>query len=494
MTNEIILWTIIGGYMLFIVVKGLLKAREIHDSDDFIVAGRNVAWFPLLCTMGATVIGGGASIGAIGKTYDWGLLMLVVSTGWYLHFILSGLLVAPQFREARLYTVAGFFGLRFGEKPRFVMLVLSLLFSVFVVAAQMAAFGSVLSAILPQFAGAKSVLRLAILVGGIIVVAYSTAGGLKAVIATDKYQFIILLAGFAVTLSFCIPDITHSWDTVRERIKPEFFLLHGGKGWLFLVTTFLAFFLGETFAPGYVTRYCVGRNIKETKIGIVGAGVFLALVFPVVLFFIAIYARLHFPNANPQEALPLVLKELNNPVVGGLMIGALFMAVMSSADSALNSTTAIFVKDLFEHQLKMKESKPGRMLALARLCTIALGGIAILIAILWSDIIGLLLFTYHIWAPAVILPVILGAIKREKSMQYSRPVFITMVATTLVTLTYRFIPVLETHALGRHLPPEVFSFIRQCDPSVFGVFFSLLCFAGIVSAGRLVKGNRLNFN
>lgn len=484
MGSDILLWIIICAYMVFIIIKGLMKAREIHDTDDFIVAGRNVPWFALFCTMGATVIGGGASIGAIGKTYDWGVLMLIVSTGWYLHFILSGYLVAPQFREAKLYTVAGFFGLRFGEKPRQVMLVLSLLFSVFVVAAQMAAFGTILGAILPQFTEAKTILRLAILVGGSIVVMYSTAGGLKAVIATDIYQFIILLLGFIITLALCVPDVMTFWSFREIRLNPEFLLPHGGRGWLFLITTFLAFFLGETFAPGYVTRYCVGRNIRETRIGIVGVGVFLAVVFPAVLFIIALYARLHFPNINPQEALPMVLKELNSPIVGGLMIGALFMAVMSSADSALNSATAIFVKDLFEHQLGMQDTRPGRMLALARLCTVSLGIIAILIAILWSDIIGLLLFTYHVWAPAVILPVILGAVMREKAMRYSYPIFLTMIITTLVTFLYRSLPMMENTRLGTYIAPGVFAFSKQCDPSVFGVLFSVVVFAGLVLKKR----------
>ena len=116
MSNSMILWTIVIAYMVFIFVKGVSKAR-------------NVGWFFLFCTMGATVIGGGSSIGAIGKTYDWGVLMLIVSTGWYLHFIVSGLFVAPKFREAKLYTVAGYMGHRFGEGPRFITLILSLLFS-----------------------------------------------------------------------------------------------------------------------------------------------------------------------------------------------------------------------------------------------------------------------------------------------------------------------------------------------------------------------------
>jgi len=601
MSDGTVLWAIVLAYMVFIFVKGVAKARKIGDSDDFLVAGRNIGWFFLFCTMGATVIGGGASIGAIGKTYDWGVLMLIVSTGWYLHFIVSGLFVAPKFREARLYTVAGYMGHRFGEGPRFVTLVLSLLFSVFIVAAQMAAFGSVLAAIVPAYADAARVLMLAILVGGAVVVIYSTAGGLLAVIHTDVYQFVILIIGFAVTLAFCVPDIVGSYKSgsgrfipmrfgvvdlgdpeglagklragadpvsafLRERLSDEtreqlsrldpgggaspelkralvddlnvvvtggdtiysgprfasvaltpqtrdliradpqgrdlarlnlsliqdaypeqitrnrsipksFFLPAGDKGWLFLVTTLIAFLLGETFAPGYATRYCVGKNIRETRIGIAGVGIFLALVFPAVLFFIALYARIHFPDIEPQQALPMVVAQLHNPLIGGLIIGALIMAVMSSADSALNSSTAIFVKDLFEHQLGWKDRGDGRMLKLARICSAALGCTAIVIAVLWPDIIGLLLFTYHVWAPAIILPVCIGVFTRKRSPRLTRNICVTMVAATALTLGYRGLVFLNTRGWWSPFAGNVYAFLDRLDPSVFGVSASCVVFA-----------------
>ncbi len=81
MTQDMIIqWGVITVYIAFIFGKGVLKVRKIHNSDDFLVAGRNTGWFLLFCTMGATVIGGGCSIGAVGKTYEWGILMLLVST------------------------------------------------------------------------------------------------------------------------------------------------------------------------------------------------------------------------------------------------------------------------------------------------------------------------------------------------------------------------------------------------------------------------------
>ena len=485
MPDQWILWGIVAAYMVVIFVKGVRKARHVGDTDDFLVAGRKVPWFFLFCTMGATVIGGGYSVGAIGKTYEWGILMLLVSTGGYLHFIFSGLVVAPQFRRAELYTVAGYFGHRFGEGSRFLVLVLSLLFSVFIVAAQMAAFGTVLSAILPQYAHAEAVLAWAIVIGGMMVVVYSTAGGLLAVISTDIYQFIVLLLGFVITLAFCVPDLLSCSDEARALVPAAFFQIEGGKGWLFLITTFLAFLFGETFAPGYATRYCVGKDIRSTRWGIAGVGFFLALFFPVVLYFIALYARIHFPDIDPQQALPMVVKQLNNPVIGGVIIGALLMAVMSSADSALNSSTAIFVKDLFEHQLGWEDKGDGRMLRLARLCTVVLGCSAILVAVLWSDIIGLLLLTYHLWAPAIILPVCVGALTKRRSNWLNTRIFVTMLVATVVTLVYRGLLYAAATFDWRPLGETVTGYAQQVDASVVGVGASCIVFAFLSAAGWL---------
>jgi len=184
--------------------------------------------------------------------------------------------------------------------------------------------------------------------------------------------------------------------------------------------------------------------VRETRLGIAGVGFFLAITFPVILFFIALFARIQFPDIDSQQALPMVVDQLHNPVIGGLIIGALLMAVMSSADSALNSSTAIFVKDLFEHQLGWKDNGDGRMLRLARICTAGLGAAAILVAVLWSDIIGLLLFTYHVWAPAIILPVVIGTLWKKRSARLTQQIFITMIAATAMTLAYRGISTLKS--------------------------------------------------
>ncbi|MBN1350988.1 sodium:solute symporter family protein [candidate division KSB1 bacterium] len=457
MRNQLIQYGIIIAYFIFIVTKGIRRSKEINHSDDFLVAGRNIGWFFLLCTMGATVVGGGASIGAIGKTYEWGILMLVVSAGWYIHFIFSGLFVAPRFRKAELYTVAGYFGHRFGPKSRFLAFLLSLLFSVGVLGAQMVAFGKIITSMIPQMPYVW-----AVFIGGGLVILYSTAGGLLAVIHTDVYQFIILIAGFAITLMLCAPELIVQMDKIATKVPEEFFQIEGGKGWLFLISTFIAFLLGETFSPGYATRYCVAKNIKETRKGIVGAGVFLAFTFPIILFFIALYARFHFPDIEPEMALPKTILKLNNPFVGGLIIAALMSAVMSSADSILNSSTAIFVKDLYEEYLAKTNPDTKKGLLIARMSSISLGLMGILLAVLMPNVIDLLLLTYNLWAPGIILPVIYGVFSKRASQTTNNIIFITMLTSTLFTILY-----MNT------------GYQKIIQPSVFGVVVSGLIFLGL---------------
>lgn len=429
MGDSFTLYAIILIYFAFIVFKGLRKSRQIKETDDFLVAGRNIGWFFLLCTIGATIIGGGASIGAIGRTYEWGILMLLVSMGWYLQLIFSGVFVAPRFREAKLYTVAGYFGYRFGEKPRFVAFVLSLLFSVGVLGAQMVAFGKIISTMIPQVP-----YLWAVLIGGAIVTVYSTAGGLWAVIHTDVYQFIILVLGFAVTLVLCVPDLLTSGAEITAAIPEAFFSPHGGKGWLFLVSTFFAFLLGETFSPGYATRFCVGRDLHQTRKGIVGAGLLLVLVFPAILYFIALYARIHFPDIDPEQALPRTIVQLNNPVVAGLIIAALMSAVMSSADSILNSSTAIFVKDLYEPYIAKTTTDPKKGLRLARASSTALGIGGMVLALALPDIVDLLLLTYSLWAPGIIVPVLVGVFSKTRAKGLNTLTFVTMLVSTGLTV------------------------------------------------------------
>lgn len=465
-------------YIVFIFVIGVLTSRRVSSTDDFLVAGRDVRWFFLACTMGATAVGGGFSIGAVGKTYELGLLMVLASLGGYLQFVFSGLFIAPRFREAEVFTVAGYMEQRFGAGPRIVALVLSLLFSLFIIAAQMAAIGHVVSAMFPQFARAAELSTAAIIIGGLVVVVYSTAGGLKAVILTDVFQFLILIFGFGLTAVLVWPEVSQSLSPSLGKLPEKFFDPTAGKGWLSLGSLFLTFLLGETFAPGYATRFCSGKTPRDLRLGIGGVGIFLTLTMPVIVFLIAVYARLHFADIEPNRAMAMVIGQLNHPIVAGIIIAALLSAVMSSADSALNSATAIFIKDIIEPWAGPSRFDDRQTLKLARFLTVGLGAAAIGAAVVMPDIIGQLLFAYHIWAPGMIVAVVVAAMTKLDGKQIRLGLTAAMIAGPVSALI---------HKATLHAAPDQASdasWLAQVDPAIFGVVIS----AAVFLTWRLVAG------
>ncbi|MFP6769268.1 MAG: hypothetical protein VB859_13930, partial [Planctomycetaceae bacterium] len=63
---ELLTLAVYLGGLLWI---GIRSAREIHTADDYTVAGRQLPWIVVLATTAATMVGGGASIGFVGKAY-----------------------------------------------------------------------------------------------------------------------------------------------------------------------------------------------------------------------------------------------------------------------------------------------------------------------------------------------------------------------------------------------------------------------------------------
>ena len=209
---------------------------------------------------------------------------------------------------------------------------------------------------------------------------------------------------------------------------------------------------------------------------------------PVVVFLIAVYARLHFPDVPKARAMPLVIEHLNHPIIAGLIIAALLSAVMSSADSALNSATAIFIKDILEHYFKEKKKLTDhKTLVLSRVLTVSLGVAAIAVAVVLPDIIDQLLLAYVVWAPGMILPIVVGSVTRLKGPTMVRNITMGMVAGPIVALAHKWT---DYEALAKGASGGMKSFwvtVGDVAPAVLGVFFSVLVFLVATGVSALMK-------
>jgi SSS family solute:Na+ symporter len=115
-----------------------------------------------------------------------------------------------------------------------------------------------------------------------------------------------------------------------------------------------------------------------------------------------------YPDIPTDAAMPTVVMELMPIGVLGLVVAALLAVVMSTASSYLNSTAVVLSKDIYE-PLNPGEITPKRRLAVERATSVVVGAAATVFALSVPSIVDALLYSYALWAPTVIVP-LLGAV------------------------------------------------------------------------------------
>jgi SSS family solute:Na+ symporter len=171
-------------------------------------------------------------------------------------------------------------------------------------------------------------------------------------------------------------------------------------------SVFLAFLLGETLVPPYTQRAFSTPDPANARKGYVMSGIF-AFFFFFVSASIGLVALALYPNISPDQAVPTVVKNVVPVGLVGLVVAALLAVVMSTASSYLNSIAVVFVKDVYQPFIDPNVSA-SRKVWLERGLSIVVGGAAILFAVSVPSIVDALLYSYALWAPTVIIPLILA--------------------------------------------------------------------------------------
>ncbi len=473
-TSEGRVWELstLAVYLGGLLWIGLRSAREIHTVDDYTVAGRQMPWMVVLATTAATMVGGGASVGFVGKCYAIGIAAAVVTCAWHLQLIFTGLFLAPRLRGMGLVTVAQYVDRHYGELARRIAVVSGAVFLVGALVAQMAAMGKVTELVL----GFDS--HWAVLLGASVVVLYSTVGGIRAVVKTDVLQFVVLVAGIGGASAWLVWK-NGGWTELaaRSEVGLGSFDVAANWSWVRVTTLFGAFLLGETLVPPYAVRCFIAKDESDARRGVAGGGLFLLLFLPVATFTLGMAARVEpevqaavaskyqsirqgieaerqsesgegrvtrwtpgdeqSARAGAAEvAFPQLMRTTFPPWLAGVMIAAVIAAVMSSADSCLSCLATSVMEDIYRVHIN-PAADDARLLRVAKWTTVLAGVLSAVCALVWSNIADILEFVYDFWAPSMVLPFLVGAFGYRPAR--SIPVVLSMIGGTLGTILWRFV-------------------------------------------------------
>jgi len=377
------------GYLLVVVVVGLIAFRFTRTLADFLLAGRRLGAWVVAFSERASGESAWLLIGLPGLALASGFSAIWSAIGCAIGIFASWTLVARRLRveTERLgaLTLPDYFEARFNDAShvlRLVSMAIIVFFFTFYVSAQFLAAGKVLHTTF----GLEPLWGMVI--GAVIILFYTIMGGFLAVAWTDLVQGILM--AFAMILLPAAAWIELGGTAgVAERIAaidPDLLTVTGGETGRSLimgvVVGSLGIGLGYVGQPHLLTRFMAIRNPKDLRKGALIATSWVVIAFwGAVLVGIAGLAYFGADGlADAEHVMPEVAKAFLPAGIAGVIISAAIAAMMSTADSQLLVATSALSEDVY-HQLVNREAPQQRLVLLSRVGTLVIGAIAFVLAL-----------------------------------------------------------------------------------------------------------------
>ena len=335
---------IVAIFFLLMLAFGFYLKDQQDSVDAFYVGDRRMGAGHIGLSVVATDVGGGFSIGLGGLGFTMGLsgswLLFTGLLGAWLAAVLLIPIVKPLGDRLGMLTFPDFLAHRFDDRCRAVAAVVSALGYAGFVGSQLLA-GGKLSA-----AAFGVSLQTAVIVMALVVVVYTAMGGIKAVILTDTVQWAVLLVGL---VAFALPGAylaAGGWAGIVAALPPthlSFFQASPGQVLVWMATIVPIWFVGTTLYQ----RIFATRDVATARRAWLIAGLMEWPLMAILGTVLGLLARVLFPTAEPEMALPLLIRDILPIGVAGVVMAAYFSAIMSTADSCLIASVNNVVTDLY---------------------------------------------------------------------------------------------------------------------------------------------------
>lgn len=398
-----ILWALL--FIVIMAANGFIAARKVKNFDDYAVSGRSMHFLVLFATLACTVIGGATTMGFVSFVHKIGLNFLWVVIAISLSNIFSGFFLAGPIRKLKTKTVGELYQHYYGDKAMYIANSVAFITTVLLFGVQLTGMGNILVVLTGWD------LHTCIILSTVIMLLYTWAGGMEAVSRTDLVQFVFICLGLGCTIYVGLSNaggISGLLTTMSE-LKPSSLNYTGNLPNSAIVGLFLTFFLGGILSPSMVQRYASAKSISQARISVISFAIFF-LLFGFVIILLGFLVNSTKLVAGHESELILLMKTLLPSWLSGLGLAAIFAAVMSTADSFLNTCSIIFVQTMRHEKVPAQ-----RLLFIARGATFVIGILGLITALVKPEILGLVKYTFALWAPCM-LPAMLPVLIKDKAL------------------------------------------------------------------------------
>jgi SSS family solute:Na+ symporter len=406
----------VNGYLVLIlaysalqVALGVWIGRRVRTTDDFFVAGRRLGPGLLFATLMAANIGAGSTVGASGLGYHDGL-----SAWWWVGSAGLGslglaFLVGPRMRalseKLDLKTVGDYLEYRYHRYVRGAVAALLWMGTLAILAGQLIAVAWIMDVVagVPKWAGC--------LLGGAVMTAYFTAGGLESAAWVNSLQLAVELSCFALLLPVAY---WHSggWQAVTAAMPAGgdywSFWRGGTSGWTYAALLAPAFVI----SPGLVQKVYGARDERTVRLG-VGLNAVVLLLFAFVPTLLGMLARARHPGlTNHELALPMVLRYDLPAAFGAFGLAAIFSTEVNTADAILFMLSTSLSQDLYRGFVN-RTATDAQVLKVARWAAVIGGTLGVALAVAAPSVIDALRIFYSLLSVSLFVPLVAGLYVRR---------------------------------------------------------------------------------
>lgn len=400
-------WVILIFGLLY--VGFILFTRKKVNFEEYSVAGRGLGFFLVFSSLCASFIGPGWTMGLVREGFSRGMFMAYLIPFCGLGLVLVGSILVPRIRNKfnDIYSIGDLVGGIKSHNHKLVRLatgIFSLLF-----------FGSITVAM--SYAGGELINNVfgfpkiwSIVIVTTIVIVYSYFGGIKATIQTDSIQFVHFIILIPILAFLILSDEHFNWKDYIEVTSIQTTSEFSKQPTMVVFGFALLWFLSSTgLDSGGLGRFLASKSNKVARNATIAAGVFMA-IWLVLMVFIGSTGYYLYPElGNNDQVLLHIASEHFPGILYGIFIIAMIGVVMSSQDTVLNAGSILFSEDIMGALKPMTEKQK---LKTAKLYTILMGVICIILASYLSSILEVIMIITEYYIP-VMIPVIIFSILKK---------------------------------------------------------------------------------
>ncbi len=419
---------------------------------------------PLIVTIGttfATAIGGGVLTYHIGLGYEfgWSALSYGVCQGGGIFLVI---LMAKWLRENEFDTIPTVFKALYGESKLLTVLVaLATVVTPFGwIAGQCTAFGKLFSAITGISVPVLTVLF------AIVCLIFVLPNGFGTVAWTDTIFGFILFAVCVGTIFYSL-DMAGGWSNVVATVPPEIIAFPSGMvavGGAQLSLWLMSVLPGQPTNQMYIQRVSSVRHVKDIYVAL---GVSCILVFAADIFasMVGMSIRTVMPGLASEEVFGWFLTTL--PVwFTCLIVGMIGAAIMSTCDSAVQTTAVCVVYDIY-HTVVNPAADEKKLKNLSRIVSAIALFISVILGLKFPSVLDLITTGYSYGVAMLLVPMYVGYFLRKKNCTTRFGCYCSIIGGAVGCVIFQFNPV------------------GEIPFAMFGLIFSLV---GLVVGSLVTKG------